>query len=84
MSLWRDSGKTVRFFMFDGRSAFAILLSLVHISKVTLIASASIIVFFAVIEQFGYSLPNARRAAGVLFAGPRRRAMPWWREKYYS
>ena len=81
--MWRDAGRPVRFLTFDGRSAFSILIFMVHISMATLVAALLIMVFFWVIERFGYTVPNARRRFRVLLMGERKRAVAWSRMKKY-
>lgn len=81
--MWRDAGRPVRFLTFDGRSAIAILVFMVHISMATLMISVALMVFFWVIERFGYTVPNARRRARVLLMGNTKRAVAWWRVKKY-
>jgi len=82
--MWRESGRSVRFIIFDGRSSAALLIYIVHWSWITFYIAASVLAFFAIIERFNYTLPVARRKAMVLLLGKMRRARPWWRQKYYS
>ena len=67
--LWRDSGKPVRFFGVDGRVAIGLVLVLAHISLWTVGISAALMVGFAALERFDYTLPNAARKARVLISG---------------
>lgn len=81
--LWRDSGRPVRFFMVDGRAAIGILLVLLHISLETLMLAIFVMVAFAVLERFDYTVPNALRKARSIVAGRRRRAVASWRKQGY-
>jgi intracellular multiplication protein IcmT len=83
-TLWRESGRTVRFFIFDGRSAAALVIWFAHWSWWTFYIAVGTLVFFAALERFNYTLPVARRKAMVLMLGKMRRARPWWRQRYYS
>lgn len=73
--LWRDTGKTIRFFGIDGRSVVGIAAVLLHISWATLILAVALMVGFAVLERFDYSLPNALRKARLIVAGKKKRAV---------
>lgn len=81
--MWRDSGKSVRFFIFDGRSAIFILLFLVHITSTTFYLMCLGFVFFAILERMGYTYPNAMRAARLFCAGKVKRTSPWWMKNKY-
>lgn len=72
--LWRDSGRPVRFFGVDGRAAAGLLLVLIHISLITLIVSFTVILCFALLERFDYTLPNAARKLRVMVSGRKKRA----------
>lgn len=72
--LWRDSGKTVRFFGIDARAVAGLVLVLLHITMVTLSISIFLMVSFALLERFDYTLPNAARKFRVMISGRRKRA----------
>lgn len=79
---WRDSGRPVKFFIVDGRAAWAALLLVVHFSKHTLIAVAATFVFLYVVEVlFKYTIPNAARKLRSVLRGRRRPAVEWWRRR---
>lgn len=83
--LWRDTGRPIRFFGVDGRAASGLLLVLLHISMLTLSIALVLIVTFALLERFDYTLPNAWRKLRVLVSGRKKRAkMPWSRRRYRS
>lgn len=67
--LWRDTGKTVRFFGVDGRVAIGLVLVLVHISLWTLGISVGLMLVFTLLERFDYTLPNAARKLRVMISG---------------
>lgn len=72
--LWRNSGKPVRFFGVDGRAAVGLVIVLFHISVVTLSISIFLMVAFAALERFDYTLPNAARKFRVMVSGRKKRA----------
>ena len=76
---WRDSARTPRFFIVDARAAFPIFLFLMHIRIWTGCLVLVSLVFFGVIEKFGYTLPVFVRTLRLFFAGPIKSAQPWWR-----
>lgn len=72
---WRNTSKTVRFFFFDGRAMFFLLIALYYISLWTLgvcIVGITILTWF---EKKGYTLPNAWRKMKVWIAGNKRPAV---------
>lgn len=80
MAFWRDSGRPVRFFMVDGRAAWAIVLLLVNWSITTLAITLLVFAVLVMMEQFfGYNLPNAKRRLRILFWGKNKRGVSWWR-----
>lgn len=83
--LWRDTGKTVRFFGVDGRVAVGFVLVLVHISLWTFGLSLLLMVLFGLLERFDYSLPNAARKLRVMIGGRVKRSkMPTHKRRYRS
>jgi intracellular multiplication protein IcmT len=75
---WRDSARTARFFMFDARAAFPIIIFLMHIEFWTGMMVLFSCVFFAIIERYGFTVPVFFRWLRVFFAGPNRISKPWW------
>lgn len=81
---WRDSGRLPRFFLIDARSAFPLLLFLLHIKLWTFIVALSATIFFGVIEYFGYSAVVFLRLLRAFFAGKRKANRRWWREERFK
>ena len=77
---WRDSARQVRFFGIDARIAFVLFLFLLHVKLWTFILSFVGVVFFILIERFGFSLVVFLRICRGLLAGPRKLALPWWKK----
>lgn len=78
--MWRETGRPYRIFGIDGRAIFPVLIFLVHFSMFTLFLGIGGVLAFALLEHKKYTVPNARRRAGVLLIGKRRAARAWWRE----
>ncbi len=74
---WRDTGRTVRFFIFDAKAGIPFFFFLAHVSYWTLAISVLSFVVFGVLERFGYSLVVALRLARSTLAGPVRFAVAW-------
>lgn len=75
---WRDSAREAKFFVFDAKAAFPFLLFLVHIRWWTFIAATCTMIFFTVLNYFGFSIVVFLRAVRSFVAGPRKAAIPWW------
>lgn len=75
---WRDSARTARFFFIDAKAAFPIFLFLLHIKLWTFILALIFMVFFTVLNRFGYSVDVFYRIFKSIIAGPRKLAIPWW------
>lgn len=77
---WRDSARTPRFFLIDARAAFPILLFLLHIRVWTFIVAILAMAFFGALERYGFTLVIFGRWVRTKLAGPRKMAVPWWKE----
>jgi intracellular multiplication protein IcmT len=77
---WRDSARSARFFVVDARAAFPLLLFLLHIAWWTFAIAVISMIFFAVLEHYGFTLPVFLRTVRTFLAGPRKIAIPWWRQ----
>jgi len=77
---WRDSARTTRFFMIDSRAAFFILFFLVHIQVWTGLLALINIIFFSIIEHYGFNIPVFFRWLRTNIAGPIKLSQPWWIE----
>ncbi len=76
---WRDTARSAKFFVVDARAAFPIFLFLLHIRYWTAYLAISTIVFFGIIEHYGFSVPVFLRWLRTFLAGPRKMSIPWWR-----
>lgn len=77
---WRDSARTVKFFIWDGKTAFPLIIFLMHMSWITLGAAVGAITFFTVLNYFGYRMDVFFRIARNVISGPRKAVIPWWEQ----
>ena len=73
---WRDTQRSVRFFVLDGRVVVMVLLWLLHVAWWTFFLMIGAIAFFAFLERRGLRFDAALRAIRAFFAGVNRPAMP--------
>lgn len=73
--------KTVRFFKFDARSAFFVVLLLVHFRLWTFFLLIAVMTVFSMLERRGLSFPAALRALRVWLIGPNRPGWIWTRRR---
>ncbi len=78
-SHWRDSARSARFFMVDARAAFPLFFFLMHIRLWTAGLVVVSVVFFAILEHYGFTLPVFWRWLRAFLAGARKSAQPWWK-----
>lgn len=76
---WRDSARSPRFFLVDARAAFPVFLFLMHIKYWTATLALVTILFFGVLERFGFTLPIFWRWLRCFIAGSRKMSIPWWK-----
>lgn len=75
---WRDSARTVKFFIWDGKTAFPLIIFLVHVSWITLAISLATITLFTVLNYFGYRAEVFLRIIRNTIAGSRKAVIAWW------
>lgn len=76
---WRDSARSARFLIVDARAAFPIFIFFMHIRWWTFILFIVSMVFFSIVEHFGFSIPIFLRWLRSKAAGPLKSAQPWWK-----
>ena len=76
---WRDSARPPRFFFIDARAAFPLLLFLLHIQVWTGAIALVSMLFFTVIERYGFTVPVFLRWFRSFLAGPHKLSTPWWK-----
>lgn len=79
MAHWRDSARNVRFFFIDFRATFPFLVLLLHVRLYTFIFALLAIIFFTILERFGFTPVVFARWLRSYVAGPRKIAQPWWK-----
>ena len=77
---WRDSARATRFFLIDYRAAFPLLLFLLHIRWWSFVLAVVTMLFLALLERWGFTVILFLRWLRSTFAGPRKVAIPWWKE----
>ena len=76
---WRDSAREARFLFIDAAAAIPLLIFLVHIRMWTFVVASLMIAFLAILKRFGYSVTVFARIFRSFLAGPRKMAIPWWK-----
>ena len=71
---WRNTMKVVRFFNFDARAGFFLVLVLVHARTWTFCLLIIVMSGFYILERKGLTFPSALRAFRVWMIGPDRPA----------
>ena len=75
---WRDSARIPRFFIIDARAAFPVFIFLMHIRIWTGSLVLVSMLFFGIVEKYGFSIPVFLRTARSFLAGSTKSAQPWW------
>ncbi len=75
---WRDSARPAMLWLIDARSTFPLLLFLTHIRIWTFVVALSVIVFFSVLNHYGFNFQVFSRWIRALLAGKRKLSNPWW------
>lgn len=75
---WRDSARPARFFIFDAKAAFPLLVFLLHITMTTFVIAVMATLFFALLRRYGFSVDVFLRWLRSIIAGKRKCAIPWW------
>ena len=52
---WRDSARPVKFFIWDGRAAFPVVIFLMHMTLWTLGVTILLIIFFSILNRYGFT-----------------------------
>lgn len=75
---WRDSARPTKFFIFDAKAAFPLLLFLLHMRLWTFIVAIVAWLFFTYLNYRGFSIGVFIRWLRATLAGKRKMAIPWW------
>ena len=77
---WRDSARSIKFFIWDGKAAFPMVFFLMYMHIWTLIVAVTSMMFFTLLNRYGFSPIVFFRLLRSSFAGRRKLAVPWWME----
>jgi intracellular multiplication protein IcmT len=80
---WRNTMKPVRFFQFDARAGFFIILVLIHARLWTFGLMITVNLIFWILERKGLSFAAAMRAARAWLVGAYRPAMVYSRRRKF-
>jgi len=75
---WRDSARDAKLFFIDAKATFPLVLFLLHITYWTLIVAVAMMLFFTVLNHYGFSVPVFLRWLRSTLAGRRKSSQPWW------
>lgn len=75
---WRDSARPLKFFFLDGQAVFPVLICLVYLRPWTAILAVVSMVFFTILNRYGFSPIVFLRWLRSAIAGRRKTAIPWW------
>lgn len=79
-SHWRDSARPARFFLVDARAAFPLVLFILHIKIWTFVVAIIAMIFFALLERWGFTIPVFLRWTRSFLAGKYKTSTPAWRQ----
>jgi intracellular multiplication protein IcmT len=77
---WRDTAYAARFFFVDARASFPLFFFLMHIRWWTFGVAIAAMVFFALLEKYGFTVVVFGRWLRSFLAGPYKSAHPWWKK----
>lgn len=66
---WRDSQRSARFFIFDAKASFAIILFLFHARLWTFLFALAVMIFFWLLERKGLNFTTALRVGRSFLIG---------------
>lgn len=75
---WRDASRPIKFFIWDGRAAFPMLLFFMHIQWWTLITAIIATFFFSLLNRYSFTPIVFLRWCRNILAGSHKTAQPWW------
>lgn len=75
---WRDSARPIRFFIWDGKAAFPMILPFMYMRIWTWVLAIVAMMFFTILNRYGFSPVVFLRWLRSKVAGPRKIAKPSW------
>lgn len=82
--MWRDTASPLRVVGVDARVLIALVVWLYHWRWETFYLAVGSVAAFAIIEQFGLTVPAAWRLLRSRAIGPMRDAVPAWRQRRFG
>lgn len=76
---WRDSARSIKFFIWDGKLAFPMILPLIFPRIWTLILALVAVIFFSILNRYGFTPVVFLRWLRSTVAGKRKFIDPLWR-----
>lgn len=76
---WRDSARIPRFYIMSAYAIFPLLFFVLHIRWWTFFLCLFAIIFFSILERFGFTIPIFLRWLKNFIGGTRKMARHWWR-----
>lgn len=76
---WRDTSRPTRFWIFDFRAAFPLILFLLHIRWWTFYTAVAAIILLSLLERYGFAVNVFLRWLRSTLAGRRKTARPWYK-----
>ena len=77
---WRDSARSIRFFIWDGKAAFPLFIVLIWPRLWTLLVALIAMVFFTFMNRYGYTPIVFFRSMRSFLDGRRIYRSPWWEQ----
>jgi intracellular multiplication protein IcmT len=75
---WRDSARQPKLFFISAQSVYPLLLFLMHIRWWTFWMALVFVIFFSLLEHFGFTVPKLLRFIRVYLVGKYRFRKGWW------
>ena len=75
---WRDSARPIRFFIWDGKAAFPMVLPFMYMRIWTWAVALVAMMFFTILNRYGFSPMVFFRWMRTKAAGRRKLSVPWW------
>ena len=75
---WRDSARTVRFFIIESSAVYPMLFFFLYMNAVTFYFAVGVATFLSILARYGFTTTVFGRWLRGKIAGPRKMTNPWW------
>lgn len=75
---WRDSARFPKFFIFDSRAVFPLMVWILHMKVWSFVLAIIAMAFFSLLLRFGFTVSTFLRWLRSTIGGRRKAAIPWW------